>query len=128
MLDGDFLNYKSAIPNVTKTVAKVKTLDFLESIDRTSLILADRLKSPIKCVFANNEICLSSNASIGTSNDKISVELEGDDCTIGFNNKYMIDVLRVCDCDEVRIMLSGPVSPILLFPMKEKASYSLSFP
>lgn len=116
LLDGDFLNYKAAIPSVTKTVAKVKTLDFLESIDRTSLILADRLKSPIKCVFANDAISLSSNASIGTSSDRIGVDLEGEECTIGFNNKYMIDVLRVCDCDEVKIMLSGPVSPILVVP------------
>ena len=54
LLDGEFLNYKSAIPSSYKTVASVDTMSFLNSIDRTSLILADRLKSPIKCVFANN--------------------------------------------------------------------------
>ena len=116
LLDGDFLKYKDAIPSSTKTVVKVNTTAFLESIDRTSLILADRLKSPIKCVFADNSVSLSSNAALGTSSDKIPVEIEGDECIIGFNNKYMIDVLRVCDTDEVRIMLNGPVSPILVVP------------
>ncbi len=116
LLDGNFLDYKAAIPSSTKTVATVDTLKFLESIDRTSLILADRLKSPIKCIFANNSISMSSNASIGTSSDKIDVEIQGDDCTIGFNNKYMLDVLRVCETDKVRIMLNGPIAPILVVP------------
>ena len=35
---------------------------------------------------------------------------------VGFNNKYMIDALRVCDTDEVKIILNGPVSPILVVP------------
>lgn len=116
LLDGEFFQYQNAIPKSAKTVVTVNTMALLESIDRTSLILSDKLKSPIKCVFAGNQINLSSNASIGTSNDKISVQLEGEDCTIGFNNKYMLDVLRVCDTDEVKIMLHGPISPILVVP------------
>lgn len=128
LLDGEFLNYKAAIPTSTKTVVSVNTMEFLESIDRTSLILADRLKSPIKCVFSNNSIMLSSNAAIGASSDKVSVEIEGDDCTIGFNNKYMIDVLRVCDTDRVRIMLNGPVSPILIVPCEGDSFIFLILP
>ncbi|MBR3620619.1 MAG: DNA polymerase III subunit beta [Clostridia bacterium] len=128
LLDGDFLNYKSAIPSSTKTVVSVDTMALLESIDRTSLILADRLKSPIKCVFANNTISLSSNASIGASSDKLDVEIQGDDCTIGFNNKYMLDVLRVCDTDKVRIMLNGPVAPILVVPSEGDSFIFLILP
>ena len=128
LLDGEFLNYKSAIPSTTKTIVKVNTADFLESLDRTSLIITDRIKSPIKCVFANGEIKMSSNASIGASSDKISAEIEGDDCTVGFNNKYMIDVLRVCDTDEVRIMLNGPVAPILVVPTEGESFIFLILP
>lgn len=128
LLDGEFLKYKSAIPASTKTVVTVDTLKFADSIDRTSLILADRLKSPIKCIFADNQIILSSNASIGASSDKINVEIEGDDCTIGFNNKYMLDVLRVCDCDKVKIMLNGPVSPILIVPTEGDSFIFLILP
>lgn len=128
LLDGDFMNYKSAIPSSTKTIVKVNTMAFLESIDRTSLILAERLKSPIKCIFANDQITLSSNAAIGTSVDKISVEIEGDDCTVGFNNKKMLDVLRVCDTDEVKIMINGPISPILVVPTEGESFIYLVLP
>ena len=118
LLDGEFLNYKAAIPATAKTVAKVKTAEFLDSIDRTSLIITDKIKSPVKCIFGNNSIEMSSNASIGASSDKIDAEIEGDDCSIGFNNKYMLDALRVCDTDEIKIMLSGPIAPILLVPVE----------
>ena len=116
LLDGEFLNYKAAIPSSTKTVINVNTRSFIESIDRTSLIITDKIKSPVKCIFEDNLIKISSITSLGTANDKISAKIEGESCTIGFNNKYMIEALRVCDTDEVRIMLNGAVAPILIVP------------
>lgn len=117
LLDGEFLNYKAAIPSSTKTVIKVNTVDILESVDRTSLVITDKIKSPIKCVFSDGSITISSNASIGASKDRIPATIEGDDCVVGFNNKYMLDALRVCDTDQIKIMLNGPVAPILLVPV-----------
>lgn len=116
LLDGEFLNYKAAIPSSTKTVIKVDTRSLIDSIDRTSLIITDKLKSPVKCVFADNLIKISSITSLGTANDKLSATIDGDECTIGFNNKYMLDALKACDTDEVRIMLNGAVAPILIVP------------
>ena len=116
LLDGEFLKYKDAIPSQAKTSAKISTSVLLDSIERTSLIITDRIKSPIKCVFSDDSVSMSSNASIGEANDIIPAEITGDRVTIGFNNKYMIDALRVCDTDEVKIILNGPVSPILVVP------------
>ncbi len=116
LLDGEFLNYKAAIPSSTKTVINVNTRSLIDSIDRTSLIITDKLKSPVKCVFGDNLIKISSITSLGTANDRISADISGDNCTIGFNNKYMLDALKVCDTDEIKILLNGPVAPILLVP------------
>ncbi len=116
LLDGEFLNYKAAIPSSTKTVINVNTRSLIDSIDRTSLIITDKLKSPVKCIFGDNLIRISSITSLGTANDRISASIDGESCTIGFNNKYMLDALKVCDTDEVRIMLNGPVAPILIVP------------
>ena len=116
LLDGEFLNYKAAIPSTTKTVINVDTRSLIDSIDRTSLIITDKIKSPVKCVFGDGLIKISSITSLGTANDKIPAKIEGEGCTIGFNNKYMLDALKVCDTDEVRIMLNGAISPILILP------------
>ncbi len=116
LLDGEFLNYKAAIPSSTKTVINVNTRSLIDSIDRTSLIITDKIKSPVKCVFEDNLIKISSITSLGTANDRVPAQINGEKCTIGFNNKYMLDALKVCDTDEVRIMLNGAVAPILLVP------------
>lgn len=116
LLDGEFLNYKAAIPSSTKTVINVNTRSLIDSIDRTSLIITDKIKSPVKCIFGDNLIKISSITSLGTANDRLSAKIEGEGCTIGFNNKYMLDALKVCDTDEVRIMLNGAVAPILIVP------------
>lgn len=116
LLDGEFLNYKAAIPSSTKTVINVNTRSLIDSIDRTSLIITDKLKSPVKCIFGENLIKISSITSLGTANDRLPAQIEGESCTIGFNNKYMLDALKVCDTDEVRIMLNGAVAPILIVP------------
>ncbi len=116
LLDGEFLNYKAAIPSTTETVIYVDTKSLIDSIDRTSLIITDKIKSPIKCIFEDNMINISSITSLGTAKDKLPARIEGKSCTIGFNNKYMLDALRVSDCDEVRIMLNGAIAPILVVP------------
>ncbi len=128
LLDGDFLNYKAAIPSSTKTVISVNTRSFIDSIERTSLIITDKLKSPVKCVFDNNLISISSITSLGTASDRIPAAVNGEGCTVGFNNKYMIEALRVCDTDEVKIMLNGAISPILIVPPVDDAFIFLILP
>ena len=116
LLEGEFLNYESAIPPKCTTRVKVNTRDMINSIDRASLIISEKYKSPIKCVFADNMIRLSSVTSLGTASDSVSAEIDGDDVEIGFNNKYLTDALRVADTDEVRFKLNGPISPIIILP------------
>ena len=88
----------------------------INSIDRASLIISEKYKSPIKCVFENNLIRLSSVTSLGTASDSVGAQIDGENVEIGFNNKYLTDALRVADTDEVRLELNGPVSPIIILP------------
>ncbi|MBR4728100.1 MAG: DNA polymerase III subunit beta [Clostridia bacterium] len=116
LLDGEFLKYESAIPDTAKTVITVDTRQLMDCVDRTSLIITDKIKSPIKCTFEDNEIQMSCISSLGTAQDRMECKIEGEGLTIGFNNKYMLDALRNCETDEVKILLSGAIRPILIVP------------
>ncbi len=116
LLEGDFLNYKTAIPTNSTTTVKVNTRMFIESIERTSLIISDKITSPIRCLFNENNIKVSSSTAVGTANDKINAIITGDTVEIGFNNRFLLEALRVADTDEVKIELNGAVSPILILP------------
>ena len=121
LLEGEFLNYKTAIPLNCSTTVKVSTKSFIDCIERTSLIITDKIKSPVKCIFSDNSIQVSSVTSIGTAHDRISAEVEGNNLEIGFNNKFILDALKVSDVEKVKIELNGPTSPILILdPDSEK--------
>ena len=74
------------------------------------------LTSPIRCFFNEKMIQISSSTAIGTAKDRLAAEIEGEAVEIGFNNKFLLDALRVTDTDEIKIELNGPVSPIIIEP------------
>lgn len=116
LLDGEFLNYRSAIPNLVSTTVRVSTQALIDSIERTSLIITDKIKSPLRCNFEGSEIRISSMTSLGSANDRVPAEITGAPVEIGFNNRFLIEALRVCDTDEVYLQLNGSVAPILIVP------------
>lgn len=118
LLEGDFLDYKNAIPKECKTKVKVNTKDFIDSINRAAIIINDRVKSPIKCEFSDHLVKLNCETTLGKIQDTFSVELEGDPVKIGFNNKYMFDALKASECDKILIEMNGPLSPMKVLPLE----------
>lgn len=117
LLEGDFLDYKSTVPEKTTNKIVVNTQSLIDSIERVSLLITDRLKSPVKSLFSVNQIHLSCTTAIGKASDEISSQSDiTNELEIAFNNKYMTDALKNTDCDEIEIHLNGPLSPIKILP------------
>ena len=118
LLEGDFINYKAVIPKISKTSLKVDTMELLQSVQRVSLIINDRLKSPIVCDLSHDDgtINISCNTEIGKAKDSVSASINGDDVHIGFNRKYLEDALSNVDCDEIQMELNGSLSPMVILP------------
>ena len=122
LLEGEFLNYKAAIPPESQTEVVLKTREAIDSVERVSLLITDRLKSPIRCLFDNNEVKLNCTTSVGRASDQLDVEMTGQSVEIGFNNRYLLEALRNTECDEVKVQLGGPLSPMKVVP-KEGDSF-----
>ena len=122
LLEGEFLNYKAAIPPESQTEVVLKTREAIDSVERVSLLITDRLKSPIRCLFDNNEVKLNCTTSMGRASDQLDVEKTGQSVEIGFNNRYLLEALRNTECDEVKVQLGGPLSPMKVVP-KEGDSF-----
>ena len=118
LLEGEFFNYKNAIPSESTTKARVNLKLILDSVERTSLLITSKIKSPVRCIFDDNTIRISSATSLGAATDKIPASIEGKRLEIGFFNTYLTDCLRTVDVDEVKIELSSPVSPIIVKPVE----------
>lgn len=120
LLSGQFMDYKTAIPTESKTTIVVSTKVLLESINRISIIINERAKSPIKCTFEDDKIKLNCETALGKANEEVDINLSGEDTVVGFNNKYIVDALKASESEKVRIQLNGAIIPIKVLPVDEE--------
>ena len=115
-LEGEFLDYKNAIPrkNPIQIVAETKAL--IESIDRVSVVISDKLKSPVRCRFEADRVLLSARTGNGEAKDVCPLAGDGQELEIGFNNRYLMDALKYAPADTVSIELNTGVSPAVIVP------------
>lgn len=118
-LEGEFLNYKQTIPrqNGVKVFGEKRALQ--TCVDRVSLIISEKLKSPLRCVFADGELRVRTKTAVGDAFDSCVVEGNGKDLEIGFNDRYLTEALRAAPADRLRLELNTPTAPCLLLPEKE---------
>ena len=127
LLEGNFLNYKSAIPMSSETRIVVETKRLIESIERTSLIITDK-SSPLRLIVENNLLKFSSVTALGTASDKMVADIEGKNIEIGFNNRFVLDCLKVCDVEKIKIEMISANQPITFSPLEGDHFFFLILP
>ena len=122
-LEGEFLDYKNAIPrkNPISVIADTKTL--IQSIDRVSVVISEKLKSPVRCIFDHDKVLLSAKTGNGEAKDVCRVSGDGDGLEIGFNNRYLMEALRFAPADTVKIELNTGVSPAVIVPVDGEENF-----
>lgn len=116
LLEGEFLDYKKAIPAGHITQATMQTKQFIEAVERVSLIITERLKNPLKLEIGTNTASVKCSTELGTVYDEINILQEGDELEIGFNNRYILDALKASKKEELVFQFSGPLSPCKILP------------
>ena len=118
-LEGQFLNYRSALPTNFKYELKVNVAAMAQAFDRVSLIISEKLKSPVRCCFGDGILKVSSSTALGRAQDECSIEGDGENIEIGFNNRYVLDVLRAAPTEEILVKLGSSISPAIFAPAEE---------
>lgn len=115
-LEGEFLNYRQAIPQNTNFTIEIDRRGFMNSVERVSLMISDRLKSPVRCVFGDNKVRMQTVTALGRATDECEVKGSADDLEIGFNNRYMLDALKAAPADKLKVLLTSGISPCVIIP------------
>ena len=115
-LEGEFLAYRQAIPRNNSIHVTGDTRALLSSIDRVSLMINEKLKSPLHCIFDENVLKIRTKTAIGDAADQCPIDGDGGGLEIGFNNKYLMDALKAAPADRVRLELTTSVSPCVILP------------
>ena len=124
LLEGDFLDWRKVVPTncPIKLVAHVS--DLASSMERVGLIVSEKYKSPVRCVFSDQVLQLRTNTTIGAAEDRCAIAGDGKELEIGFNVRYLADALRVIPSEEVVLELTNGLSPIVMTPAEDKYDFS----
>ena len=122
-LEGEFLDYKNAIPRSNPIHVEVETRAMMESLDRVSVVISEKLKSPVRCLFDMDKVYLSAKTGNGEAKDICLLKGDGTGLEIGFNNRYLMDALRYAPAEKVNMEMNTGISPCIITPVDGSDSF-----
>lgn len=129
LLDGDFLKYEAIVSAVNTINVVCEKRYIIDSLERAMLLINDDISShsdnkvPVRFNIAYDKIDVSCITGKGQVNDTVNVDLDGGDLTIGFNCRFMLDALSVCDGEKVKMEFSAPTSGCFIKSAEEDDSF-----
>lgn len=114
LIEGEYYKIEQMLSSDYETKITVNKREFLDAIDRSTLLVRDSDKKPIIITIEDGNIELQIKSSMGSMDENIFVEKTGKDMMIGFNPKFLIDALRVIDDENVTIYLLNAKAPCLI--------------
>ena len=118
ILDGEFLNYASVIPDNWQTRVRVNRNSLLDSFERISLISSSSIekekKYPVKVSVDIGKMTISCTNQTGDAKEEVFISTEGKYLEAGFNPKYFLDCLKAIDDEEIFVEFGSNISPCLV--------------
>lgn len=119
LLEGEFVNYSQIIPKEFMTTIKLNNRDFIDSLERASLVSNNNL---VKLSISSDNLSISArNSEIGDLEEDLEIELIGKDLdVIAFNIKYFLDALKNIEDEFIFMNFNTAVSPCVIKPESDE--------
>ncbi|MBP2651231.1 MAG: polymerase beta subunit [Firmicutes bacterium] len=117
LIEGQFPDYNKVIPPSYTTTIEINTDEFLAAVERVSLLAKDGEYNVAKFNFTNDEVIITSNnPDVGKAYETVNATLSGNGLEIAFNAKYIIDILKNIDSENIIFSLNTELSPACITP------------
>jgi DNA polymerase-3 subunit beta len=123
LIEGEYFKIDQMLSTDYETKVKINKKEFLDCIDRATLLVKEGDKKPVIITITDGSMELKMNTTIGSMDEEIDIEKEGKDLMIGFNPKFLIDALRVIEDDEVTLYMVNPKAPCFIRNAEESYIY-----
>lgn len=123
LIEGEYFRIEQMLSSDYETKLKINKREFLDCIDRATLLIKEGDKKPIIIGIDDMSMELKINSQIGSMNEQIMIEKEGKDILIGFNPRFLMDALRVIDDETITIYLVNPKAPCFIRDEAENYIY-----
>jgi DNA polymerase-3 subunit beta len=119
LLDAEFPDYRQVVPQKSKRHFGMKRNQILESLHRVSILSSEKTRG-VKFHFSQDLLDLSTyNPEIGEAKEELPVDYKGEDLIIGFNSRFVLDVLNIMTSEEVIFELEDGKSPAVIRPSND---------
>ena len=123
LIEGEYFKVDQMLSSDYATKVSLNKKDFLDSIERASILIRENDKKPIILNIEDSKMGLKLNSSFGTMNAEILIHKTGQDLMIGFNPKFLSDALRIIDDEEVTLYMMNAKSPCFIKDEDESYIY-----
>ena len=122
LLEGQYIDYNRYIPRDNNIFVNVNTDEFQDSLERAALISEEKaqVRNFVKCNFNDNVLVITANAVSGNVYDEVAIEKSGADLEIAFTCRYLLEALRVCGVEKIKLSMSGPLRAMVIEPAEEQ--------
>lgn len=115
LLEGEFIKYEPILKTPNSIYVNVNIKDFSESLERASLLINDDMtakaeKVPVRLNITLDKIEITCITGKGMVHDMVEAGVNGNDIEIGFNHRYLLEALRACEDENIRLEFSNPRS------------------
>ena len=116
-LAGEFTKYNSIIPSDYGINIEINRKDFVNALERASIMSLDK-NNLVKMSVKNNVLTISSNSEEGVTVEDLLIKKDGENINIGFNSRYLLDVLKVIEDDDIIIKMNTATTPCIISPVE----------
>lgn len=127
LLDGDYIKYKQILPKEQKTRVLVDRAELMESLDRATLMAREGNNNVIM-KFHANRLNIVATSFVGTIDEDIEVQINGEDIDIAFNPKYCLNILKCIPSEKIYLDFTTSIAPCVIRPSSGEGYYYLVVP
>ena len=123
LVEGEFFRIDNMLNVDYQIKFTINKREFLDCLDRSSLLIKESDKTPIKLTIEDKMLYLKIDSLIGSMNEEIDIHKEGSNIIIGFNPKFLMDAIRAIDDDDITIYMNNTKSPCVIKDEEENYIY-----
>lgn len=123
LIEGEYFRIDQMLSSDYETRVSINRKEFLDCIDRATLLVREGDKKPIILHITDNTLDLRIDSAVGSMKEDVDIVKEGKDLTIGFNPRFLIDALKVIDDEIIDIYLVNPKAPCFIRDNEESYVY-----
>lgn len=128
LIEGEFPNYSQVVPKQVTRRVTLPADELARALRRVALLSSERSRA-VKLEISRNKLAISSsNPDLGEASEELDIDFEGEDLSIGFNARYLLDALGALRAKEITFGFQDDTSPAQLVPTDDEDTLGVIMP